>query len=153
MFELKGNATRRSRARRVTRRVGAGSVGFLGALALCLSASSAALAANPWHYKGPVWALLTGENHDPTAKKVWKYTVHVYSPSGAPLAGTINTEFALDGEVVGHETPPTHKLVHGYVHDTITFPKEAVGHPIDLQVIVHSGGHSFTLDWAIDVKK
>lgn len=153
MFEIKSNATGSSRARRVTPRVGTGAAGTLLALALALSVTAAAQAANPWHYKGPVRALLTGENHDPTAKKVWAYTVHVFSPSGAPLSGTITTDFALNGEVVGHETPPTHKVVRGYVHDTITFPKEAVGHPIDLQVVVHSEGHSFTLDWAIDVKK
>ncbi len=153
MFEPTGNSTGRSRTRRVTRRVSKGTTGTLVALAFVLSVPAAALGANYWHYSGPVRALLTGQNHDPTAKKVWKYTVHVFSPSGAPLSGTINTAFALDGEVVGHETPPTHKVVHGYVHDTITFPKEAVGHPIDLQIVVHSEGHSFTLDWAIDVKK
>jgi hypothetical protein len=152
MFGASSNAAGRSHARRAEGRLGARSAVILVALVVCLSAASAALAANNWHYKGPVRALLTGENHSPTAKKKWTYTVHVFSPSGAPLSGTIYTEFTFNGTIEGHETPPSHKLTRGYVHDTITFPTDAEGYPLAVQVVVHSEGHSVTLDWAIKVK-
>lgn len=97
-------------------------------------------------------AVLTGQDRTPVATKRWHYTVHVSSAAGRPLSGTVDTEFAFAGQVVGREVPPTHRLNHGALHDTVEFPKQAVGQPIELQVVVHTSAGSRTLDWPVSVK-
>jgi hypothetical protein len=70
---------------------------------------------------------------------------------GTPLSGTVDTEFALGGTVVGHETPPVHPLTHGHLTDTVTFPAQAIGVPLELQVVVHTRLGTVTLDWSVKV--
>jgi hypothetical protein len=100
-------------------------------------------------YARPLHATLVGENHDPTAGKLWTYTVTATDANGRPLPGTVDTEFTFEGVVVGHESPPTHPLTNGRLRDQVTFPPDAVGHPIDLQVVVHTPIGSITLDWPV----
>lgn len=97
-------------------------------------------------------AVLTGQDHAPIATKPWHYTVRVTSLSGRPLAGTVETEFAFGGQVVGRETPPTHSLQNGLLIDHVTFPQQAVGQPLEVQVVVRTSAGSQTLDWPVHVK-
>lgn len=102
---------------------------------------------------GPVHATLKGQDHHPIVKKNWTYTVTVTDAHGHSLAGTVATEFAFQGSVVGHETPPTHPLKNGRLKDTLQFPAMAVGYPVELQVVVHTHLGSVTLDWPVKVRK
>lgn len=104
-------------------------------------------------YTRPLHVTLAGENHHPTANKKWFYTVTATDAKGKPLSGRVDTEFAFQGTVVGHETPPVHALKHGRLHDGVTFPARAVGEPISIQVVVHTSIGSVTLDWPVKVKK
>jgi hypothetical protein len=81
--------------------------------------------------------------------KHWVYTVHVTDASGKPLSGTVDTEFAFAGTVVGHEVPPTHRLKDGVLHDKITFPSSSVGHPITLVTVIHTAAGSVALGWPV----
>jgi hypothetical protein len=101
----------------------------------------------------PLHATLVGQNHDPTANKKWAYTVTALDAKGRPLSGKVDTAFAFQGTVVGHETPPVHSLKDGHLHDVITFPPRAVGEPISVQVVIHTSIGSMTLDWPVKVKK
>lgn len=96
--------------------------------------------------------VLIGQDHVPVATKVWHYTVRVTSPTGKPLAGTVDTEFAFGGQVVGHESPPSHPLKNGVLKDFVEWPKQAIGQPLALQVVVHTSAGSQTLDWPVSVK-
>jgi hypothetical protein len=102
---------------------------------------------------GPVRATLRGQNHTPTVKKKWVYTVTATDAQGHPLSGTVLTEFAFQGAVVGRETPPIHKLKDGHLKDVINYPAKSVGYPVELQVVVRTSKGSVTLDWPITVHK
>ena len=98
---------------------------------------------------GPVRGRLIGESHSPKIKTNWVYTVTVTDPSGHPLSGTVVTEFTFGGQVVGRETPPTHKLTGGRLHDTIQFPAPSLGQPLAVQTVVHTPKGSITLSWPV----
>lgn len=100
-------------------------------------------------YAKPLHATLVGENHKPAAGKLWTYTVTATDANGRPLTGSVYTEFAFQGVVVGHEVPPTHPLSDGRLVDQVTFPADAIGHAIDLQVVVNTSIGSVTLDWSV----
>lgn len=102
---------------------------------------------------GPVHATLTGQNHRPVAKKKWIYTLTVTDAQGHGLPAKIDTEFALQGSVVGHDTPPTHSLKNGRYKEALKFPPTSVGYPLALQVVVHTRLGSVTLDWPVTVHK
>jgi hypothetical protein len=101
-----------------------------------------------------VHASLHGANHKPLAGKPWTYTVHATDASGRPLSGTVDTDFVLPGlGVVGKESPPVHSLKNGVLHDVVTFPAAAVGHPIALVTVVHTSAGSVALSWPVSVSK
>jgi cytoskeletal protein RodZ len=102
--------------------------------------------------KPPVQATLVGDNHHPKVNQPWHYTVTVTDSAGHKLSGTETTEYTFGGVVVGTEKPANVKFTNGVYHDTIEFPKAAVGHPLDVQVVVHTSLGSKTLDWAIQVQ-
>jgi hypothetical protein len=102
---------------------------------------------------GAVHARLTGQTHSPVAKKNWTYTVTATDAQGRPLAGTVETEFAFQGTVVGKETPPTHPLKHGHMRDVLQFPAEAAGNSIELRAVVRTPQGSVTLHWPVTVRK
>jgi hypothetical protein len=102
---------------------------------------------------GPVRASLSGPDHSPVAGKLWPYTVKVTDASGKPLRGTVDTEFAFGGTVVGHESPPTHTLQNGALHDKVTFPPQSAGQPLTLRVVVHTAQRTVTLDWPVTPKR
>lgn len=101
----------------------------------------------------PMKATLVAANHTPTANKLWPYTVTATDANGRPLSGTVDVEFTFQGTVVGHASPPTDPLKNGRWHDNLTFPSAAVGHPIALQVVVHTQLGTMTLVWPVNVKK
>jgi hypothetical protein len=102
---------------------------------------------------GPVRARLTGQSHKPTVRQNWTYTVTATDAQGRPLSGTVETNFAFQGAVVGRETPPTHPLKNGHLKDVLNFPAESVGYPIELQVVVHTHLGSVTLNWPVTVSQ
>jgi hypothetical protein len=77
----------------------------------------------------------------------------VTAASGSALSGTVETEFAFAGTVVGRESPPIHPLKNGVLHDTITFPSSAVGHPITLVTVIRTSAGSVALGWPVTAAK
>ena len=101
----------------------------------------------------PPHATLVGENHAPKVNQPWSYSVTVTDALGHPMSGTVNIEFALSGQVVGHDKPPTDPITDGHMHDTLKFPAEAVDVPLDVRAVVHTTLGSLTLDWPITVQR
>jgi hypothetical protein len=103
---------------------------------------------------GPVHATLHGASHNPAAGRLWSYSVKATDASGKPLSGTVETEFVVPSiGVVGKETPAVHSLKAGLLHDRLTFPAAALGHPIVLVTVVHTSAGSVALGWPVSVKK
>jgi hypothetical protein len=102
---------------------------------------------------GGVRASLHGENHSPKVNKLWHYSVLATNASRQGLSGTVESEFVFGGQVVGRESPPSHRLTNGRLDDKITFPAQAVGIPLTFQVVVHTRHGSVTLDWPVKVKR
>lgn len=96
-------------------------------------------------------ATLHGENHNPTANQLWHYSVEATDSGGHPLSGTVATEFVYGGQVVGHESPPTHPLTNGVLDDAVTYPTDAIAYPLTFQVVVTTSQGSVTLDWPVKV--
>ena len=103
--------------------------------------------------RGVVRGVLRAANHTPSVNKLWHYSVKVTDASGHGLSGTVDIEFAFAGQVVGHDTPPTHPVKAGRWDGTLTFPPQSIGQPISLQAVVHTSAGSITLDWPIKVRK
>ncbi len=99
-----------------------------------------------------IHATLHAPDHTPTAGKLWPYSIHVTDASGHPLSGTVRIQFTFAGLVVGTDHPPVHRLENGSWHELLTFPKEAVGHPLTFQAIVTTPAGSTTLNWPVSVK-
>ncbi len=102
---------------------------------------------------GPVRGALHALNHAPVVNKLWPYTVTVADAAGKPLSGTVDIEFVFGGQVVGHDTPPTHPIKDGRWHDKLTFPAAAVGQPLTFRAVVHTNAGSITLDWPVKVQR
>jgi hypothetical protein len=98
---------------------------------------------------GALKATLVGEDHDPIVGRPWRYTITVTSAQGEKLSGTETTHYAFNGVVVGTEKPENVSFTDGVYRDTIEFPAAAVGYPLQVQVIVHAGTGSATLDWPV----
>jgi hypothetical protein len=102
---------------------------------------------------GPVRGMLHAPDHTPVVNKNWHYSVVVTDAAGHPLAGTVDIEFTFGGQVVGHDTPPTHPLKNGRWSDNLKFPVASVGEPLTFQVVAHTHQGSITLDWPVTVKQ
>jgi len=100
---------------------------------------------------GQIEARFTGESHSPKANKSWSYTVSARDAHGHPLSGSVQTEFTFAGQVVGRETPPVHQLTNGVLRDVVTFPSTAIGQPLAVQVVIHTGAGTKTLTWPVQV--
>lgn len=131
------------------------SIGVLaGALAACGGGSSASRSTTTSHSMPPqpastIRGKLVGANHAPKVNVNWPYTVTVTDAAGHPLSGTVTIQFTFAGQVVGHDTPPTHPLRNGRWHDNLKFPPQSLGEPISLQAVVHTPQGSTTLDWPV----
>jgi hypothetical protein len=102
---------------------------------------------------GAVRASLAADNHAPRVGRPWHYTVKVTDAAGHPLWGTVDIEFAFAGQVVGHDTPPTHPVRNGHWQDNLKFPGAAIGQPLTLQALVHTRLGRVTLNWPVTVQK
>lgn len=100
-----------------------------------------------------VHATLVGENHEPIVNQPWRYTVTVTDVQGRKLSGTETTQYTYGGAVVGTEKPENVPFSGGVYHDTIEFPAEAVGYPLDVQTVIHTTLGSVTLDWPVVVRR
>ncbi len=96
---------------------------------------------------------MVGENHHPKVNQPWQYTVTVRDSAGHELSGTETTEYTFGGVVVGTEHPTNVAFSNGVYHDVIEFPAAAVGHPLAVQVVVHTSLGSKTVDWPIQVTR
>lgn len=97
-------------------------------------------------------ATLVAANHTPKVIKGWPYTVRVTDAHGHPLSGTVEIEFTFAGQIVGRDTPPTHRIRNGVWHDTLNFPRKSAGYPLVFQAVVHTKAGSVTLDWPVTVR-
>jgi hypothetical protein len=97
--------------------------------------------------------MLVGENHHPKIKTLWSYTVTATDAHGRKLSGTIETEFAYGGSVVGKESPFKHQFTNGAITNQVTYPARSLGAKIDIQVIVITSIGTKTLDWAVSSVK
>jgi hypothetical protein len=84
--------------------------------------------------------------------QAWSYSITVTDAKSHPMSGTVDIQFALAGQVVGHDTPPTHPVTNGSWHDTLKFPAASAAVPLDVQAVVHTSLGSITLDWPIKVE-
>lgn len=98
-----------------------------------------------------IHATLVGQSHHPVAGRPWRYTVTVTDAGGQALSGTETTHYTFNGVVVGTEQPQNVSFSHGRYQDTIKFPAAAVGHPLEIQVVVETSRGSVTLHWPIEV--
>ena len=115
------------------------------------AAPPASTTPSPSVTSGPVHGALRAAGHTPVAGHPWPYSVHVTDANGKPLSGTVDIEFAFNGSVVGHDTPPTHALTEGAWQDKLTFPSTALGYPLVFQAVVHTSAGSVTLGWPVTV--
>jgi hypothetical protein len=98
-----------------------------------------------------IHAHLVAENHHPRVNTPWHYSVIVTDAHGNQLSGTETTHYTFNHVVVGTEQPQNVKFTHGVYRDTIRFPAAAVGHPLEVQVVIRVGASSATLYWPIEV--
>ncbi len=116
-------------------------------------ATAIATTTSPTAPVGPVHATLIADDHAPIVNRPWPYSISVTDARGTPLSGTLEMEFVLLGQVVGRDTPPTHRITHGRWHDLLKFPVQAVGFPLIVQAVVHTSLGSATLDWPVKVRR
>jgi hypothetical protein len=102
---------------------------------------------------GPVRAMLRAPTHTPVVGKNWTYTITATDAAGHPLNGTVLSEFAFAGQVVGREAPPTHRLKHGRLRDVIQYPARSVGVPLTFYAVVETRLGKVTLKWPIKVRR
>jgi hypothetical protein len=100
---------------------------------------------------GGLRATLHAPDHTPKAGMFWHYSVRASGSNGKPVSGTVETQFAFGGQVVGRESPPSHPLTRGRLNDKVTFPARAVGLPLTFRVVVHTHLGTITLDWPVKV--
>jgi hypothetical protein len=102
---------------------------------------------------GPVRGTLHAPDHAPKVSRRWLYSITVTNAAGHPLSGTVDIEFVYGGQVVGHDTPPTHPVRNGRWHDYLQFPAQAVGFPLTFRAVVHTSLGSITLDWPVRAQR
>ncbi len=112
----------------------------VAALAMALPAPAAAAS---------ISAHLSAPNHSPVAGKKWYITVTV-SRGHQKLSGSVKYQFLYDGQKVS--TQPGHSFKGGVYRDWLLFPKEAVGQPLTLRVVVTTKYGTVDLDWAVKAR-
>lgn len=98
-----------------------------------------------------IQVTIVGESHHPSVGKRWAYTVTVTNGRGEKLSGTETTHYLFSGAVVGTEKPANVPFSDGRYRDTIVFPADAVGHPLEVEAVVDTGQGSGTARWSIEV--
>lgn len=102
---------------------------------------------------GALRATLSGENHAPAVNKPWRYAITVTNTTGQPMSGSVAIEFLFAGQIVAHDTPPTHPITNGLWQSTLKLPTASVGYPLTIRAIAHTPAGSITLNWPITVKQ
>src|SRR5579871_6783620 len=88
-------------------------------------------------------ARLYAPNHTP---KVGGWRITVTANHGSrKLSGTVSYWFLYQGIVVSKQ--PGGKFTRGVFHNTLIWPKRAVGHTITLKVVVNTRYGTDYLDW------
>lgn len=100
-----------------------------------------------------VHVRMSAANHEPTVGRPWRYTVTATDAQGHELSGTETTQYAFNGAVVGTEKPENERFAGGVYHDTIEFPASAVGFPLTVRAVVHTGQGSATGTWTVKVRR
>jgi hypothetical protein len=122
-------------------RAGTGRVSALLLIALALAVPSVAAASG-------FTAKLYAPTHTP---KVGNERITVTVTRGTQkLSGSVNYHFLFDGQVVKEE--PGHSFKGGVYHDTLQWPKDAVGHRITLQVVINTRYGTDYIDYWIQVR-
>ncbi len=98
-----------------------------------------------------VQATLTAPTHTPKANAAWRYAIRVRDARGRPLAATAAIQFLFGGQVVGRDTPPTHRFV-GDWRDTIRWPRRSVGFPLVFRAVVTTSEGTRHLDYPVQVQ-
>jgi len=131
-------------------------------MALSASAGCGSKGANPHRSTSPrpppsspaprFSATLFAPTHSPKAGANWNYSIRVRSAAGRPLPATANIEFVFGGQVVGHESPPTHRFV-GDLHDTVQWPAKSIGIPLVFRAVVSTSAGARSLDYPVQVQR
>lgn len=110
-----------------------------------------ALTAGPAGGAGGIRVRLTGLNHHPVVGHRWTYWIVVTNSRGQRLSGTETTHYLYNGAVVGTERPVNVRFRNGYYHDTLIFPKAALGHPLRVWTVIKTRQGSGSAAWWIVV--
>lgn len=119
--------------------------------AVLLIALAAALAVPANALAGGFTAHLyvPGNTHQP---KVGNWRIKVTATRGKQkLSGHVHYNFLFEGMVVS--TQAGYSFKNGVYHDTLMWPKRAVGHTITLQVVVVTRYGTDDLNWWIKVRQ
>jgi hypothetical protein len=90
----------------------------------------------------PAAALASGfsvaiVNHPTHTPRIGSWQLRLYVHRGRErLGGDVNYVFLYDGQAVAHRNG--HRFSNGTFNDTLRWPGEAVGHPLTLQIVVHT---------------
>ncbi len=112
---------------------------------LAAAAATPALAA-----AAPFTAHFHAADHAPKANVGWPVTVTATKGS-KKLSGTVRYEFLLGTQVVSRQ--PGGPFKKGHYRDVMTFPAEAVGHPLILRAVVTTSYGTVRLPWKVTVRQ
>lgn len=121
----------------------------LGRSLVLAAITAAALALPPAALAGGFTAHLIIATHQP---KVGRQPITVTATRGAQkLSGSVYYRFLYDG-ILLPDNKPGGSFTHGVYHDTLLWPKKAVGHTVTLQVVVRTRYGTDYLNWWIKVR-
>lgn len=117
------------------------------------SATSAATTKSTARSAFPFKATFSAPSHHPVVNKNWPITVIVTDLRGKRIAATLQMNVLLGSLRVGQID--NGKIYHfvGRHHENITWPPDAVGHPLTLQAVVKAKGKTKKLLWTVSVVK
>ncbi len=95
--------------------------------------------------------VLHAPTHTPRANAPWVYSISAHDVDGRPLPGVARVEFTFVGQVVGRDTPLTHRFVGAY-HELLRWPAKSEGYPLAFQATVHTSEGTRTLVYQVHVR-
>jgi hypothetical protein len=97
-------------------------------------------------------ATLHAPTHSPVVNAAWVYSIDVRDANGRPLRAIAETQFLFAGQVVGRESPPTHRFA-GHLRDLIRWPRRSAGFPLTFRAVVHTSLGAQNLDYQVQVRR
>lgn len=94
-----------------------------------------------------VRATMTAGTHSPRVNVPWPILITLRS-GNRPVRGSGSYEFLFGVAVVAHRS---HYTLLGRFTDTILWPASAVGYPLTFRAAIVSEGHTFNLDFPVQV--